>query len=393
MNTRCTSGIDTAACATSHSPTIESLAERLDQLESCANASASAARRWRRVAIATGATALAFATLAATQSARTPDVIRARRFEVVDKDDKIVLLAGIGQNGGQLDLWANGGSNVVRIGANNDGGDLSLWNTKQQGVAAIYATPQGARIEATMADASGSAMLRAEGAGPSIVIADGQDRPRVVATAAAGSAGISVRNENGQELAAMGAADGSGGIMRVAQPDGVIASQLLAVESGGMVECTTRAGVRAASFGSPAATTGGSVVLFTPEGSEALTLTAHTDQGSRMALLGPAGDAIAVVEGGADNTGLFALFAQGKRVAALGASTSGGLLNLAKADGRAVVVAGVASDADGGAVSIRSGTGSQLVRLGIDRVGAGEVAVYDGPGTRKRVLNATSAQP
>ncbi|MEN9668193.1 MAG: hypothetical protein RLZZ386_100, partial [Planctomycetota bacterium] len=75
------------------------------------------------------------------------------------------------------------------------------------------------------------------------------------------------------------------------------------------------------------------------------------------------------------------------------ASTNGGLLNLAKTDGKAVIVAGAASDADGGAISVRSGSGSQLVRVGVDRIGAGEVAVYDGPGTRKRVLSAIASAP
>ena len=41
----------------------------------------------------------------------------------------------------------------------------------------------------------------------------------------------------------------------------------------------------------------------------------------------------------------------------------------------------------------RGGQGQQLVRVGIDKVGAGEVAVYDGPGLRKKVLGAVSSAP
>ena len=82
------------------------------------------------VAVATVA-----ATQAATQSARTPDVIRARRFEVVDQNDKVVLLAGIGSSGGQLDIWGNSGTNVVRLGSNNDGGDLAVWDSAGHGIA------------------------------------------------------------------------------------------------------------------------------------------------------------------------------------------------------------------------------------------------------------------
>ena len=393
MNPTSTTSFTSAPSQTLDASAMAALLERINRLEAESTLSAQRAKRWRNGAIALAAATVAITSLAATQSARTPDVIRARRFEVVDANDKVVLLAGIGQNGGQLDVWGNGGTNVLRLGANGDGGDLAVWNSKQQGVAAIYATAQGGRIEATMGDGSGAAVLRAEGAAPALAITDAQDRPRIVATSAGGSSGISVRSEGGQELIALGASEGSGGIVRVAQPDGTIAAQMLAFDKGGLVECASRTGGRAAMFGATAADAGGSLLLYGPDGIEAVSAHAKTEQGSRLSLLGATGQPSAVIESGADNTGLFAVFADGKRVVGLGGSAAGGLLNLSKPDGRAVVVAGAATDADGGAISVRGGSGSQLVRLGVDRVGAGEVAVYDGTGTRKRVLNATAAQP
>ena len=371
--------------------TLDALRARLDRVEAASQATAKSARRWRRAALAIGAIAVAFGAMAATQSARTPDVIRARRFEVVDQHDKIVLLAGIGQNGGQIDVWGAGGTNVVRVSANTDGGDIVVWNGKGQAVGAMYATSAGGRVEASMPE--GAAILRAEGAAPSVVLADGDSRPRFVATVAGDAAGVSVRHSAGHELVALGASPGSGGIVRVAEPDGTLAAQMLAYDFGGVIECASRTGGRAAMFGCNSPDTGGSLSLFAPDGNETLSAQARTDAGARLSLLGDQSQPVAVIESGATNAGLISLVSSGKRLVGLGTSAQGGLLNLCGPEGRALVAIGAASDADGGALSVLSGTGGQLVRLGVDRLGGGEVAVYDGPGTRKRVLNATAAQP
>ncbi len=376
---------------TDSTTTNETISQRIDELESRLTELKSAhqrARSWKTTAILAGIAVVALTGIAATQSARTPDVIRARRFEVVDQNDKVVLLAGIGQSGGQIDVWANNGTNVLRLGSNNDGGDLAIWNTAGVGVASLYATAQGSRVEAVMPDGSGSAVLRAEGSGPALVVADGQNRPRIVATMSGPSTGISVRSAESHELVAMGASDGSGGIVRVSQNDGTIAAQVIALPTGGSVGCANRAGSRAAVLESTSEQSGGTMSLFAPDGGDGITAVAQTESGARVTLFGSQHQPLAVLEAGLGDSAIIAFLQGGFRVAGLGSSTTGGLLNLAKPDGKAVIVAGAASDADGGAISVRSGSGSQLVRVGVDRLGAGEVAVYDGPGTRKRVLSA-----
>ena len=76
----------------------ETLSHRLESLEAriaeLQHASVNS-RRWKTLAITAGVGLIALAGVAATQSSQTADVIRARRFEVVDQNDKIVLLAGI----------------------------------------------------------------------------------------------------------------------------------------------------------------------------------------------------------------------------------------------------------------------------------------------------------
>lgn len=385
---------------TNSSITNEELVARIEQLNTqvaslrAAHSTAQcSARKFKTVAFICAISVAGVAGLAATQSARTPDVIRARRFEVVDQNDKVVLLAGIGSTGGQIDIWGNSGTNVVRLGSNNDGGDLAVWNSAGQGVAGLYATAQGGRIEAVMPDGSGSAVLRAEGSGPALAIADGEGRPRIAATISGSAAGLSVRSAAGQELVALGAVEGDGGILRVSQFDGTVAAQMMALPTGGSIGCASRTGSRAALIESVSTESGGSLTLFAPDGSEAIQATAHTDVGARLALFGSNKVPVAVLEAAPDNTAIIAFLQSGARVAGLGSSATGGLLNLANASGKAVILAGAASDADGGAISMRSGSGSQLVRIGVDRIGAGEVAVYDGPGTRKRVLSAIATTP
>ncbi len=380
--------------------TNEDLVARIEQLDASFASLRTAhcraecrARTYKVIAIICASSVVGIAGIAATQSARTPDVIRARRFEVVDQNDKVVLLAGIGATGGQIDIWGNSGTNVVRLGSNNDGGDLAVWDSAGHGVAGLYATAQGGRVEAVMPDGSGSAVLRAEGTGPALAIADGEGRPRIAATIAGTAAGLSVRSAAGQELVALGAVEGDGGIMRVSQLDGTVAAQVMALPSGGSIGCANRTGSRAALIESASTESGGTLTLFAPDGSEAIQATARSEVGARLTLFGANKLPVAVVEAAPENTAIIAFLQNGTRVAGLGSSATGGLLNLANSSGKAVIVAGAANDADGGAISMRSGSGSQLVRIGVDRIGAGEVAVYDGPGTRKRVLSAIATTP
>jgi hypothetical protein len=79
---------------------------------------------------------------------------------------------------------------------------------------------------------------------------------------------------------------------------------------------------------------------------------------------------------------------QEKRVAAMGGGKTGGLMNLLDSSGQAIVVAGAAEGADGGAVSVRNGRGTQIGRIGVDTAGAGEVSVYNATATVKKVIEA-----
>ncbi len=371
---------------------VTSLAQRLDAVETQLSSARRESRRWRAGAITLAGIGVSAIVLAAAQSTRTPDVVRARRFEVVDQGDKVVLLAGIGQHGGQLDVWGNSGKNALRLGANPNGGDIAVWNGAEQGIAGMYATADGGRVEATAADGSG-AVLRTEGGTPALLITDAQGNPRIAATTTPASSGISIRSAEGKEIAALGATPINGGLIRIAQEDGSVAVQAVALPHGGSIGVAARDGSRAALLESPTESSGGTLALFAPGGAETLSLTARAEAGARITLTNNQRMPAAMIEVAANDSAILSFLQGGTRVAGLGGSSAGGLLNLSNASGKGVIIAGAASDADGGAISVRSGAGSTLVRVGVDRIGAGEVAVYDGPGTRKRLLSAIASPP
>ena len=372
---------------------IDSITARLGALEQEIARAHASARRWKRIALCAAMPLVALAGIAATQSTAISDVVRARRFEVVDSSNRVVFLAAVGEHGGQVDVWGPGGANVVRMGANPQGGDLAMWNARGQLVTGMYATEAGGRVETNTTDGSMTAMLATNERGPAFALADAEGRPLFAAAAAEGSVGVSVRSAEGRELVAMGAAAGKAGVMRVADSAGVPVVELTSGDDGGTVTCTTRAGTRAATLGVVAPDAGGSMVLYAPGGTQTVCAQARTEAGAQITLGRSAEEPLVVMQTGAGDSPLVSLMSGGLRLAGLGATANGGLLNLANASGTPVVVAGAAADADGGAMSLRGGQGQQLVRMGIDTVGAGEVAVYDGPGLRKKVLGAVSTAP
>jgi hypothetical protein len=82
------------------------------------------------------------------------------------------------------------------------------------------------------------------------------------------------------------------------------------------------------------------------------------------------------------------VYSRERRVAAIGGGAGGGLMNLLDGDGQPIVVAGASEGADGGAVSVRNGRGVQVARMGVDRAGGGEVAVYNATATAKKVMES-----
>ncbi len=320
---------------------MDTLASRIARIETELGRSQRAARRWRIAALSLAAPLAALVLGAAMQAGDIPEVLRARRLEIVDSQDRVIMLASHDGVGGRVDLWNDTGANTVRLGSTADGGDIVVFHSSLVPVCGISATPAGGRVESLCAVGGGGAAIDSGDAGSRVSISD------------------------------------SGGNLAV---------NLSNAAAGGLLETRTSSGVLAAAIGAGSGA-GGFVQVSNGQGAQVFAAHSRQDGTGKLSLAGAKGEPNFVAETGAENGGTLSMFACGHRVVGLGAGSDGGLLNLATMNGNNVLAAGAASDADGGLIWLRSGAGRTLVRAGVGADGAGQVTVFDGPGSRKLVLS------
>ena len=85
-----------------------SLHRRITVLESQVLECRRDARCYRRISLTLGMGLMGVFTLAATIGPSVPEVLQARRLEVIGADGQVVFAASAASAGGQLDLWSNG---------------------------------------------------------------------------------------------------------------------------------------------------------------------------------------------------------------------------------------------------------------------------------------------
>lgn len=356
-----------------------SVEQRLDLLEANLSSSRRRERRWRFAALAAGG-ALAAGALGALASPRAAllETVRTNRLEIVDEGGKPVLVATSAAQGGQIDFWNRAGANTMRLGSSEFGGDVTLWNEKGKQVVAAFATSDGGRFESSWSDGRPGfrAGVSREGAAVSISNSDGREVLYAGTTKSAGGQLI-VKGTTGDPVAGVAAGIG-GGVFESFTHDGGLAATIGAAMSG-------EAGMIQVSGPNPAVTPAGAAV---DKGASMsiFEVSARSDGAGRVTI-GDTGVANIVIEASAQDSGLISLLMAGKRVVALGTGTAGGQLNLNAADTKPAVVLGAASDAQGGAVSVRGPDGQPVVRMSADPRGDGEVAIYSAGGGRKRVFN------
>ncbi|MDA1007871.1 MAG: hypothetical protein O2800_02550 [Planctomycetota bacterium] len=342
-------------------------------------------RRWRRIALGLAVPITVLAGVAATQASRVPDVIRTHKLEIVDAQEKVVVVANSVGGEGRIDVWNGRGSNVIRLGCNPDGGDFLMWSAKGKNIASLYA--QGESVNAELRSAAGDCtlMLRAGPDASGMSVFTGENNTEVVA--------LGMRaGQSALDLGAVGSAHGAviegssqGGIVRLSNATGQPLALVSGAGAAGRVEVSLPGAVTASILGADA-TRGGFAEFRNTTGATAASIGTDAIGAGALQLNMSTGARVAGLETNEGGGATLSFWEGSRRMVGLGCGASGGLLNLCDGEGRPVIVAGPANDADGGAVSIRSGAGIQLARLGVDVLGAGEVAVYSGTGTSKRVL-------
>ncbi len=147
--------------------------------------------------------------LASTAVETVPDVIQAKKFELVNDDGKVrarIFLAGGMENpGAMFQMFDEEGVSVIQISSNGAGGQLEFFN----------------------GDGKNTVSLNTRGAGGSLSIrnVDGRRAARLDAGSHGGGE-LEFRNMNGQPVAGIGA-DGSGdGLFRLGNRKGEITTSL-----------------------------------------------------------------------------------------------------------------------------------------------------------------------
>ena len=388
--------------------------------------------------LASGGLIVGLLAMTAPQAAR---VIQTKRLEIVDDAGRVTMVATSAAQGGRLDFWNATGANTARLGSNEAGGDFILWKNDGSAALSAYAQSNGGRIEVGMpgnrvaglleASALGGRMSLANSAGNPMVgaaaleqggairVADRDNKDAALLRAGPHGGGLDLVAPNGVAMARLSAAEAGGefdlaartGSARVSlsanEREAIVvalseagasklessargasvdlvsrdSTRLVSLEAntgGGALVCRTATGNAAASIGAnPALAKGGLMQIYNDRQETVLAAAVNADGAGRLAIGTAAGDATLIAESGKDDGGSLSLNRGGRRAIAFLAGTNGGLLNLFSAAGMPVVVAGAAEDAAGGVVAVRSTEGRDLVRIGVDERGSGNVTLFN----------------
>jgi len=96
-------------------------------------------RTLKRIVYGFGCLLVAGVVVSATSLQTVPDVIQAKRFDVVNNEGKRVAVLGADKDGGRLSILNNDRKSVAGLLVNADGGVLEIYNSGGKRVAALSA--------------------------------------------------------------------------------------------------------------------------------------------------------------------------------------------------------------------------------------------------------------
>ncbi|MBL9080205.1 MAG: hypothetical protein JNK76_00275, partial [Planctomycetales bacterium] len=251
-----------------------------------------------------------------------PDVVRAKRFEVVSADGHVVWYAEPGMHGGLTAVVSNDKQQVWQVTTNAAGnGSMVLGN--KAGKAAWQA----------IADEDGGGTVHF----------DAKEEPAIVTTVNDRGGLIAVLNQNNKIACRItnGADKSDGGRMEVFNPTERSVASIAAQQSGGLL--VLDAANKSAGFVAQATIDGGRFGLSDGRGEPAVV--GYADKfGGNVEVFNP----------------------MAKSVVMLGANVDGGLISLANKNDKEVVRLATNHDSEGGSVSVRSKDGYYIAQLRSD---------------------------
>ena len=106
-------------------------------------------RTLKRIVYGFGCLLVAGVVVSATSLQTVPDVIQAKKFEVVNDEGKKVAVLFANEDGGVLGILNKDEKVVALLGANEDGGSLSIFNKDGGAIAGLGADEDGGELVTT----------------------------------------------------------------------------------------------------------------------------------------------------------------------------------------------------------------------------------------------------
>ena len=387
------------------------LEERIATLEKQLGRTQRAAARSRGLVVLGAAAVMSIVTMAATRDQAAPQVIQAERFEVVDNEGRVVLVASAGEAGGQLDLWGANGQNVLRLWSNEHGGDLAMWNNQGKNVFAAFAGTDGGEMALWNSDGQRVYRAQANEHGGRIDLLDARHQVPVFTAASRENGGaIIVANTAGVDLFEASATEIGGRTVLANQAGQVVIRQLATQQGSGLLEVNDQTGRRRFAAGpsadgsvvrlygsaaEPVVTGGASIEhaggflhVQNHKGVSVFTVAAEADGGGRLDLANELGGAVFSVDAIQDSGAVLAMMdSAGVKLFLVGTTPAGGLLNLMNPKGHVVVAAGASLDTLAGALTLRNRRGRQIVEAGAAENDDGLISVWDADGDARSTVS------
>ncbi len=320
----------------SSSPVESHLLSRLDHLEHRLRTEGRKRKRLERLVVCGGILAIGLGTLAARGLEPVSDVVQTRRLEILDGNNRVVVLATAAQHGGRIDLWDAAEKNAARLGCNGVGGDLSLFNRDGRQVLAAYADGTAGRVEVNGPSGIPGVLLAADESGGLLTTADEKGMPVTKLASGSGHGRLEINGPNG-------------GVCRIESVDG--AGRLAVTDPTDERRTTLDAG-------------------------DGLQMEIGRTSMVRLGVR----DSDTILELNAD--------ADGERRLHLHATPTGGLVKAMNASAQETVVFGTSANGSGFRVYNDDSTG--VVAIGADAEGRGAIEIANETGVRSCSLAATS---
>lgn len=177
---------------TDRNETIAALEARLNRLER-------SARRWRTTVLGMGL-ALAAVVLVAAGPGGAPELIEARKFQVVDAGGNPMIALSSNSMGGMVLIYNNSKSPVVVAGASPAGGAMGISNRQGNPVGLMEATAVGGSILAKSNDGRDLAAIGSRGDGGALVINNAAGKNALVLRTQNNSGQLDINGAHGKPV-------------------------------------------------------------------------------------------------------------------------------------------------------------------------------------------------